>query len=80
MTTNERTVPTRPEASGHGECGNGDGVSSGSQIWVDRHQGDLDAFVADQVMAMKKCGGADKAAVFESGYREGELKCLYRAD
>jgi hypothetical protein len=55
-------------------------VSSGSQIWVDWHQGDLDAFVADQVMAMKKCGGADQAAVFESGYREGELKCLYRAD
>ncbi len=41
---------------------------------VDWHQGDLDAFVADQVMAMKKSGGADKAAVFESGYRNGKLK------
>ena len=38
------------------------------------HQGNLDAFVADQVMAWKKSGRADKAEVFESGYRKGKLK------
>jgi hypothetical protein len=30
---------------------------------VDWHQGDLDAFVADQVMAMKKSGGASVALI-----------------
>ena len=38
------------------------------------HQGNPDAFVADQVMAWKKSGRADKAEVFESGYRKGKLK------
>src|SRR5437660_3812645 len=38
------------------------------------HQGNLAAFVADQVMAWKKSGRADKAEVFESGYRKGKLK------
>jgi len=37
-------------------------------------QGNLDAFVADQVMATKKAGRADEAEVFESGYRKGKLK------
>jgi TolB-like protein/Tfp pilus assembly protein PilF len=41
---------------------------------VDWHQGNLDAFVADQVMTMKKSGRADKAEVFESGYRKRKLK------
>jgi eukaryotic-like serine/threonine-protein kinase len=38
------------------------------------HQGNLDAFAADQVMAMKKGGRLDKAEVFESGYRKAKLK------
>jgi len=37
-------------------------------------QGNLDAFVADQVMATKKSGRADEAEVFESGYRKRKLK------
>jgi tetratricopeptide (TPR) repeat protein len=37
-------------------------------------QRNLDAFVADQVMALKKSGHADEAEVFESGYRKGKLK------
>jgi serine/threonine-protein kinase len=37
-------------------------------------QGNLDAFVADHVMAVKKAGRPDEAEVFESGYRKGKLK------
>jgi Tfp pilus assembly protein PilF len=39
-----------------------------------RHQGNIDAFVADHVMAVKKAGRPDEAEAFESGYRKGKLK------
>jgi serine/threonine-protein kinase len=38
------------------------------------HQGNIDAFVADRVMATKKSGRTEKAEVFESGYRKGKLR------
>jgi len=38
------------------------------------HQGNVDAFVADTVMAMKKNGRAERAEIFESGYRKGRLQ------
>jgi len=41
---------------------------------VEWHQGNLDAFVADHVTAMKMGGRPDRAEVFASGYRKGKLK------
>jgi eukaryotic-like serine/threonine-protein kinase len=37
-------------------------------------QGNLDAFVADQVMVLKTSGRLDEAEAFDAGYRKGKLK------
>ncbi len=43
----------------------------GSVYW---HLGDQDAFVADQVMAMKKSERPERAEAFAAGYRKAKLK------
>ena len=37
-------------------------------------QGNLDAFVADQIMVLKTSGRLDEAEAFDAGYRKGKLK------
>jgi eukaryotic-like serine/threonine-protein kinase len=49
-------------------------VSYGMRGAVYWHLGNLDAFVADHLAAMRRSGRADRAEVFASGYRKGKLK------
>jgi eukaryotic-like serine/threonine-protein kinase len=46
----------------------------GTRALVYWHQGNLDAWAADRVMAMKTSGRQDKAEAFAAGYRKAKLK------
>jgi predicted Zn-dependent protease len=49
-------------------------VSYGTRGIVYLHLGNQDAFVADEVMAMKKTGRPEEAEAFAAGYRRAKLK------
>jgi eukaryotic-like serine/threonine-protein kinase len=49
-------------------------VFYGTRALVNRHLGNQDALVADEVMAMKKTGRPEEAEAFAAGYRKAGLK------
>ena len=49
-------------------------VYCGTRASVYWHLGNQDAYVADEVMAMKKSGRPERAEAFAAGYRKAKLK------